>query len=266
LTVRISETEEIVKWKDNETYASDQYVEAIKKLLLDNFKVCPRFTLHYALTTQVKRKEYDDMLTKGISSYKNLSELSFEEWQFDVAEVRATMKTWHHLSMFQAVSNGNTGKVSILQTDGEGALAPDKWLGCKVEQESELQDVDSLVIYNSGAFTKWGTANTQPSFNSGLIIDAWNEFIPYKKQTAGMIFHCDQPDNEAPQALLLAMNAKYAQTGMKWEITDVSELLDFTRFMLMNRAVEPEHIYKDEHLSRLLPLLSYKVLTKEPIN
>ena len=265
LTGRISEAEEMVARNSSEIYTSEQYVQAIKKLLLNNFKVCPRFTLHYALTRD-KRIAYDSMLEKGISCYKNLNELSFEEWQFDVAEVREPMKMWHHLSMFQTVSGGSTGKVSILQTGSEGVPVEEKWLGCKVEQEADLQDVDSLVIYNSEALTKWGTVDNRPAFNSGLIIDAWSEFIPYKKQTAGMVFHCDQPDNEAPQALLLALNTKYAKTREKWQIDDIPELLDFTRFLLMNRAVEPDHIYKDKQLSRLLPLLSTKVLTKDIIN
>ena len=265
LVDRISEAEELVEWKSDKIYTSEQYVEAIKKLLMNNFKVCPRFTLHYALALD-KRKAYDGVLNKGISCYDNVNELTFEEWQFDVAEVREPMKAWHHISMFQDISDGSTGRISILQTDGDGAPALGKWLGCKVAKEADLQDVDSLVVYNSEAFTKWGTADNKPSFNAGLIIDAWNEFIPYKKQTAGMVFQCDQPDNEAPQALLLALNTKYAKAGEKWTIDDVLELLDFTRFMLMNRAVEPDHIYKDEQLSRLFPLLSNKVLSKDVIN
>ena len=264
LNKRSSDAEKIIEWNSEETYTSEQYVEAIKKLLLNNFKVCPRFTLHYALTEN-QRKAFDDVITKGISCYRNLDALSFDEWQFDVAEVREPMKTWHHLSMFQSVTNGDTGKVSILQTDSEGTPVKEQWLGCKVAQEADLQDVDSLVIYNSGDFTKLGTATSKPAYNSGLIIDAWNEFIPYKKQTAGMVFHCDQPDNEAPQALLLAINPKYSMTKGKWQIDDILELLDFTRFMLMNRAVEPDHIYKDPELSRLFPLLSDKVLTSKEI-
>lgn len=265
LADRISEAEEMVKLTGDETYTSEQYVEVIKKLLMNNFKVCPRFTLHYASELDM-RKAYDSVLDSGINCYDNVNGLSFEEWQFDVAEVREPMKKWHHVSMFQDVSDGNTGRVSILQTDGEGTPVQGKWLGCKVAQEADLQDVDSLVVYNSEALTQWGTANNKPAFNAGLIIDAWNEFIPYKKQTAGMVFHCDQPDNEAPQALLLALNTKYLIAGEKWTMDDVLELLDFTRFMLMNRAVEPDHIYKDEQLSRLFPLLSNKELSINVIN
>ena len=260
---RISEAEKIVKREGGETYSPEQYVEAIKKLLLANFKVCPRFTLHHALPQDI-RIAFDRVIENGIGSYKNLNALSFEEWQFDVAEVRELMKTWHHLSLFQNISNGNTGKVAILQTNSEGMPVEELWLACKVEKEADLQDVDSLVIYNSEAFAK--LENAKPVFNSGFIIDAWNEFIPYMKQTAGMVFHCDQPDNEAPQALLLAINSKYATPEEIWQLDDVLELLDFTRFMLMNRAVEPDHIYKDKQLSRLFPLLSNKVLTNDYIN
>ena len=263
LNKRISEAENTVELVSSDTYTAGQYVEAIKMLLLSNFKVCPRFTLHPALT-QDERKAVDAVIKKGISCYKNLNELSFDEWQFDVAEVRELMKTWHHLSLFQSVGNGDTGKISILQTNSDGAPLENLWLGCKVEREADLQDVDSLVIYNSEDFTELGTDN--PVFNSGLIIDAWNEFIPYKKQTAGMVFNCDQPDNEAPQALLLAMSPNCVFPTSKWKEDEILDLLDFTRFMLMNRAVEPDHIYKDKQLSRLFPLLSNKELTRDYIN
>jgi hypothetical protein len=84
------------------------------------------------------------------------------------------------------------------------------------------------------------------------------EYIPYRKQTAGLTFHCDQPDNEAPQTLLLAIHPEFTKigTGLTWRSEDVRELLDTTRFMLMNRAVDPDMIYTDPKLSRILPLLS----------
>jgi hypothetical protein len=255
LDKRISSAEKIVRERSNERYTSAQYGSAFKKLLLDNFKIFPRFTLHHTLPEE-KRKEYDEALRQGIDRYTNLSETGFEEWQSDVAEVREGMKIWHHLSMFENMCNGSTGKVSILQTTSDGDASLDKWLGCEVSDEADLQDVDSLVIYNSDALAKLGTKTDHVSYNAGIIIDAWPEFIPYKKQTAGMVFHCDQPDNEAPQSLLLALHPEFSAQGKKWEIEHVRELLDSTRFMLMNRAVEPDHIYRDSVLSTLFPLLS----------
>ncbi|MCL2012387.1 MAG: hypothetical protein FWG75_06335 [Cystobacterineae bacterium] len=256
LEERICEAEKIMS---GEICTLAQCIQAIQKLTLDNFKVFPRFTLHHALPRE-KRKEYDEVLKQGIGRYENLSDTGFEVWQSELAEVREGMKRWHHISMFQNMCNADTGKVSILQATSEGDTSLKKWLGCHVEQESELHDVDSLVLYNSEAISRWGTEDEEASYNAAIVIDAWPEFIPYKKQTAGMVFQCKQPGNEAPQALLLALHPEFNTAGKKWNIESVLELLDSTRFMLMNRAVEPSHIYEDAELSTLFPLLSSIIL------
>jgi hypothetical protein len=253
---RLTEAEKIVETPRAEQHTSSQYIEAMQKLLLDKFKIFPRFTLDYALTHN-QRESYDSILKQGIPWYDNLDETIFEEWQGDVAEVREGMKLWHHIAMFQSMCDGHAGSVSILQVSG-GDPSFNKWLGCEVGDESDLRDVDSLVIYNSDAFSRFYSRSDKISYNSGFIIDSWMEFIPYKKQAAGMVFHCDRPDNEAPQALLLAVHPQFNTVGVKknWDMNNVIELLDSTRFMLMNRAVEPDHIYQDGQLSTVFPLLS----------
>jgi hypothetical protein len=181
-----------------------------------------------------------------------------------MAESRDGMKNWHHLTMFQTMCNQGYGTPAILQMNGDGNVSFKKWLGFPVDDESELQDVDSLVIYNSDEFKIYSGATETPMYNSGIIIDTWMEFIPYKKHSAGMAFYCDRPDNEAPQALLMAVHPTSNKTpNNRWAPDDVTELLDSTRFMMMNRAVEPDHIYQNEKLSQLFPLLNSIKLKKE---
>ncbi len=257
LTKRLSEAESIITTSGYESPNYHQYSDAIKKLLMDSFKVFPRITLYYSLSKE-KRQDYDAMLENGIKSFTNIDAMAFEEWQSEVAEVREHMKLWHHLNMFQEVYGNPTGNIAILQVDSEGSVLPGKWLGCQVDHESELQDVDSLVVYNSESLLRQQSWNDEPSYNSGILIDAWTEFIPYKKQTAGMVFHCDQPDNEAPQSLLLGIHPDFnlSTKNKKWSLHNVLELLDSTKFMFMNRAVEPDHLYRDPAMSTLFPLLS----------
>ena len=229
LEKRIFDAEEIVRRTSKELYTSEQYIQAIKKLILDNFKVFPRFTLQHDLPDD-KRREYQEILKQGIARYANLNIVVFEEWQSDVAEVREGVKTWHHISMFENMRNRNTGSVSILQTASDGDASLTDWLGCEVNCESKLRDVDSLVIYNSG-----GIANLKSI--AGIIIDAWPEFIPYKKQTAGMVFHCDQPDNEAPQALLLAVHPKFTDNSKVVDM-EALEQLSTTPNLIINGDAE----------------------------
>ena len=255
LEERLREAEKTVAGAEGKWLVSHCYSEAIQKLLLDNFQVFPRFTLDHALTLK-QREDYDSVLKRGISCYDNINETIFAEWQADVAEVREGMKHWHHLAMFQSVSGRDTGKVSILQTMGDGESSFNKWLGSHVDDEADLHDADSLVIYNSGALKNIYQGSGGAAYNGGIIIDSWLEFIPYKKQTAGMVFRCDRPDNEAPQALLLALHPRANISGEMWNLDCVTDLLDSTRFMMMNRAVEPDFLYQDGLMSLLLPLLT----------
>lgn len=263
LEKRIATAEAITKTNDENRFISAHYIEAIQTLLIKNFKVVPRFSLHDRLDE--KLLDYEFVLRGGTLQYENLEENKFEEWQSEMAEVKEGMKNWHHLSLFQSMCNQGCGEASILQTNSDGELVSNKWLGSNVEEESELQDVDSLIIYNSDAFKLYMLEDEKPvkMYNSGLIIDSWMEFIPYKKHNAGMAFYCDRPDNESPQALLLAVHPKFKKGAAKWSFEDVKELLDSTRFMMMNRAVEPDHIYKHEALSRLFPLLNNIKIQKE---
>lgn len=256
LRERIADAEKIVPGAGGEAYTSSQYAQAMQKLLMDTFKLFPRFTLQHALTAE-QRKNYDAVIKQGLGYYTNMNRVDFEAWQSDVAEVREGMKLWHHATMFQTMCDGPTGEVSILQLADKGDTSLRKWLGGKVEAESELHDADSLVVYNSGGLGRFDCGQ-EASFNAGIIIDGWPEFIPYKKQTAGMVFHCDQPDNEAPQALLLAVHPEFnIRTGAKiWRLQHIRQLLDTTRFMLMNRAVEPDMIYQHPSMSKLFPLLN----------
>ncbi|MDL2241251.1 hypothetical protein LJC69_06460, partial [Bacteroidales bacterium OttesenSCG-928-K22] len=254
LEKRIEEVEEIIRQKDPSLFSSELYISAMQKLLLDTFKVYTRFTIHPATSIE-QRESYNKILQQGVSHYKNISEMSFEEWTNDVAEVRDGMKKWNYIRMFENMCGNDLGKASIIQMKSEGDVSLDEWLGCEVSSESVLDDVDSLVIYNSENIN----IKHDTTYNSGIMIDSWLEYIPYKKQAAGMVFHCDQPDAEAPQTLLLAISPEFDfKYTKRWSLNNLIELVEETRFLAMNRAVEPDHIYKDSILSAILPLFSKK--------
>ena len=232
----------------------ESYIAALQAITLSNFKVCYKF----------KFAKVDQMFTTpmkdSLEFYENLSEESFGQWQDEVSEVREGMKLMNQLQMTQMAMDRELDQVSILQTtvpEGEDSSNVDtlykEWLGVEVRDESELRDADSLVLYNSAAY------NTK-SLNclSGFVFDSWIEYIPYKKHDAGFAFHNDWPDNEAPQAMLIAMHPCLPnlqnQDGVKWDIKTLIQIIRSTRFMMMNRALEPDHVYNDELLSRIFPI------------
>lgn len=262
LEKRIAEAEAILQQKDPARFSSELYIEAMQKVLLSSFKIFPKFTIQPA-TTREQRDNYDNILSGGVSYYKNLSELGFETWANDVAEVREGMKKWNHIRMFQNMCGQDVGKPAVIQMNSNGDTSLKEWLGCEVSNESVLDDVDSLVIYNSEAVK----IRHDVSYHSGMIFDSWLEYIPYQKQSAGMVFHCDQPDAEAPQSLLLAISPDFHCAGDKrWSVNSLVGLVEEARFLAMNRAVEPDHIYQDlpdyksgSYLSTIFPLLSKKI-------
>ena len=152
------------------------------------------------------------------------------------------------------------GKVAVLQTESsKSEVVTGNWLGLAVNNESELQDVDSMVLYNTDAYNlQYKRDELSLSTNAGLILDAWLEYIPYKKHDAGIAFHNDWPDNEAPQTMLVAWHPRLPILknvgASSWNRDTLVQIIRTTRFMMMNRAVEPDHIYGDSVLSKIFPL------------
>lgn len=235
---------------------------AIQTLTLKNVKVFPRFKLNSEKIEPNTEKALDEIngvisktekaIEKGISQFTNVNPDSFEEWEDEIAEVRRGMKEIHNLSLFQTALNSDIGTASILQKVSSSFEQKNKWMGLEVQEEADLCDADSLLLYNKDAYKEKG-------YNSGFIFDSWIEYIPYKKHNAGLVFHCDRPDNEAPQAILYTIypNVSPLPTD-KWNLDTLKDILATTRFMMMNRAVEPDAIYENMELSRIFPLIRTK--------
>ncbi|WP_407451525.1 hypothetical protein [Fibrobacter sp.] len=312
LVKKIATAKSLVESKDILTIKD--LTSAIQALTLDSLKVIPRFNLLKGNPSEKdlvdRAGRIDAVVKNGPCFYKNLNYNSFDQWEDEVSEVRDGMKNLHQLSMFQTAFDLSLGKVAVLQTESsKSEVVAGNWLGLTVKDESELQDVDSMVLYNTDAYNlQYKSGKLSLSTNAGLVIDAWLEYIPYKKHDAGMVFHIDRPDNEAPQAILVAINhnivnvntsdseqnleeipsgrlcwcpacrkesLRYrdcildkgnnscpAQTNNavacdeKWDIDTLLGILDETRFLMMNRAVDPDVIYNHPSLSPIFPLLS----------
>jgi hypothetical protein len=71
----------------------------------------------------------------------------------------------------------------------------------------------------------------------GLLIDEWVETVPSPKETTGLAFHYDQPNNAPPQALLLAVSADQRTT---WDLNSLEALMHETMDLARLRAVPPD--------------------------
>lgn len=254
-----------------ESKTFNNLVSAIQTLTLEKIKVIPRFNVlknNLADINLLERASHIDTAIKnGPIFYKNLDYDAFDQWEDEVSEVRDGMKNIHLLSMFQTAIDRELGRVAVLQTEStKSEVVAGNWLGLSVENESELQDVDSIVLYNTEAYNIQSSRNELSlSTNAGIVIDSWLEYIPYRKHNAGLVFHADRPDNEAPQAILVAINHNLSCTNpvrdKKWDIDSLLGILDETRFMMMNRAVDPDAVYAHSEMSSIFPLLSNILFT-----
>lgn len=228
---------------------SESYCDAIRKLTLDSFRILPQFRIS-GIVSEVHRKDISLSMKKGISRYSNIKDIA--DWLEEAASVRSGLKQWNTLSMFEQIAGVNNNGVPFIYQEKASGSVSSEWLGAEVSQEAELDDADSLLVLNGKAFEHADCAMR------GLVIDSWMEYIPYAKHTAGMAFRMDQPDAEAPQAILLATYPDFSinPQNSNWDFKHVTDILDSTRFMLMNRAVDPDIIYEDKELSKILPLLS----------
>jgi hypothetical protein len=86
---------------------------------------------------------------------------------------------------------------------------------------------------------------------SGLLLDEWTESIPDPNVTTGIAMNYDDPNNEAPQSLLLAVTPEIKGS---WLWNDLMDTLNETLDMAKKRAVEPDMI-QQTILSQVLPAI-----------
>ena len=216
--------------------------DAVKALLGDSARIIPRFTLS-ADQGDEWQNAYDGraaLLTHLLPSH----DFPVDDWMYGIARVRTKLHDWENVVLL-------TGAFGVT----EPSLAPvqfpfnavEPWLAMELPAAFDLKKSGDHLLYTAayegGAFNK-----NAPQFG-GLMIDEWTEVIPATKETAGLAFHFDRPNNEPPQSMLLVTPAS---AGRQWTWEDLKLAIPETFEMAKKRAVEPRDISASP-LSRLLP-------------
>ncbi|MFX0171309.1 MAG: hypothetical protein ACFE9L_05265 [Candidatus Hodarchaeota archaeon] len=120
-------------------------------------------------------------------------------WMYEIGATHPKIKVLTDIFLLNEEINGAPPpNYSIIQLPYD----PDKkWLGLEQEITEELGEYLSLVIVNDMNFGYDPTKNRI----SGIIIDEWTEKIPLREVQAGISFHFNRPNTEAPQVLLLCI-------------------------------------------------------------
>ena len=221
--------------------AVSAYTEAMQTLTLKNLKITCRFSVS------------GKTLPKEVNPATKLGDNAFLDWFEEISEVRPDMKLFHELSMLQQMEGESAldRKKGIFQVQSQGKVV-NEWLGCQVSDESLLDDTDSLVLFERQDFD-------EKTDNAGLVFDSWLEYIPFRKQTAGLVYRCDIPDAEAPQALLYAIHPfmfTKDDTLNCWKKDILYSVFQSAETLLKARTVDPDQMYAHQETGLLGSLLT----------
>ena len=255
LCIIINDAKKIVDEATERSYRT--YIEAIRKLLVSDMLLVPVIKPD---TNVVPIEElYRQYKQNNSTCFKNVTSLTVDDNIQSLSKVSPQMMRFHQLRLFQKWN----------AFDGDDAVQPapivpmqipiigDKavWLGTEVESEEYVGDAFTYMVEQPANFPYFNKEG-QPLL-AGIVIDHWIERIPYKDQTAGLAFNYDQPDAEAPQALLLAVSTKDGNKSY-WSEDMLLRTVKSTMNLVKCRSVEPDDLKKRAWTAGLFPLMDYK--------
>jgi hypothetical protein len=165
------------------------------------------------------------------------------------ARVRPAIDAWRRLEL---VSNtlGSVPAPRVVAQVPYDATA--RWVALPFPSENDRPKPGrtSLLLYRV-------TAPAATDTWSGLLLDAWSEFIPSPKEQTGISFHYDNPGAEAAQTILVAVPPTHAE---RWDLESLVATLHETLDLAKIRAVDSELLGK---LGQLLPAIYLSDSTEE---
>ena len=247
----------------NDLYISvEDCIDAMKMLTFSEVVIAPRFSIEPFLKTVEDRTMFSNMVSG--TAFSNMDSGKPEAWFDEVAAVRPGARLCQEVRRFQSMAGLPSWQMRPFQWTHRFRTTKQwnrQWLGREVSSEADLDDADALMLFVADRIdTIPPIGNT---WRSGLVFDGWMEYIPYMKQAAGAVFHCDQPDAEKPQAILMAAYPQYCESANRdpWTIEKLADVLDSTRFMLMNRSVDAEMVLGSSELSKETPILNTREIS-----
>jgi len=164
-----------------------------------------------------------------------------DTWLYGVARVRDKMQAWEQTVMLVGAFGAAEPGLLPIQVPWS---AGEHWLG--LEYPADYAPAGDRLCYTAHFARPFNDAEWQ----CGLLLDDWTEVIPAKQETAGLTFHFDRPNAEAPQALLVITPPEF--TG-SWQWQDIVDAVRETLERAKSRAVEPAQVDQTPY-ARFLPM------------
>lgn len=223
------------------TQEVERYQKAAKELFGSKFLIIPRFNLETSPVSYSSVLQTAD--TNSSSLLQHADDFAMDDWLHGISRVRERMRPYEQVMLMTENFEHVAPDLRPLQLP---SLANEPWVGIELPSVAGVPEIEgdrlSLVLHFAPGFS-FATAS------SGLLIDEWTEQIPDKDVDTGIAFFYDQPDSEAPNAILLAINPVDSNA---WDWMDLEATLMETFSMAQKRAVEPDHIAQT-YLAGALP-------------
>lgn len=214
-------------------------LEEIIQLLFGKFyRVYPDFKLPNAVA--VGQSLNDTTLQTSMEDF------AVERWLQTQAPLRPKMDLYYRSDMLTELFGGTKERdgYALLQLPlRDGQSGP--WVGQAYGDFVPHGDTMAMTLELQNDF------NLDDNTFSGLLIDEWQELVPDPTTNAGIALQYDQPDTEAPNAVLLAMTHR---AGTNWDWAGLSATVLESMEAAKLRAVDPDLI-KGSFLDQLLPAL-----------
>jgi hypothetical protein len=204
----------------------------------------PLFTPHNAPELGQSLAAQNDLL-------KDAPPLAADSWLQGLSRVRQRIARVEELRLFAGMfgTAGDSLSLSIMQTPH---VPGSRWLALPLEiVPLERGSVRALALMLPQGYQPAGA-------QCGLLFDDWVEVIPGTDETTGIAVHFDQPNAEAPQALLLAL-APHLEREWRWDdlVAAVLETFDMAR----ERVIDTDQIDATSW-AQMLPALVTPVTPK----
>jgi hypothetical protein len=204
--------------------------EAAKLLFGDDFQVYPSFAVSPEQGSELVNCVNATGTLLGYQQDTLGVDFPVDDWLYGVARVREKMGRFENAVVL----------AESLRGDAPLALTPlqlphaanDTWLALSYPEHLDITGDRLLYTASLPAFDP-----AQPQ--CGVLVDEWTEVIPARRETTGLTFHYDKPNNEPPQSLLLVTPAAF--TG-SWQWNDLVDALHETLDLARTRAIEPAQV------------------------
>jgi hypothetical protein len=211
---------------------------ASKEILSEDFHLVPKFKLSLDQGDEISNAVGD---SNALLTFLNTKKkFPVEDWMHGVARVREKIQHIENISFLTEALGTTEPELVPLQLPYQ---ANDTWLAMDYDKTYTVSG--DKLLYTAHFATNFAKNDSQ----CGILVDEWVEILPAEKENTGITFHFDQPNTEAPQALLLVTPPQFKGS---WQWKDLTDAIQETFLLAQKRGVDPDLIAKSDY-AQLLP-------------